>query len=44
MNLTAVEVKAFVPSLDFKKSKQFYLALGFEIPWSSEELALRSAR
>ena len=39
MNLAAVEIKAFVPSRDFEKSKQFYLALGFEIPWSSEELA-----
>ena len=39
MNLAAVEIKAFVPSRDFEKSKQFYLALGFEIPWSSEDLA-----
>ena len=39
MNLAAVEIKAFVPSLDFERSKQFYLALGFEIPWSSEDLA-----
>jgi catechol 2,3-dioxygenase-like lactoylglutathione lyase family enzyme len=39
MNLAVVEIKAFVPSLDFEKSKQFYLALGFEVPWSSEELA-----
>ena len=39
MNLAAVEIKAFVPSRDFGTSKQFYLALGFEIPWSSEDLA-----
>jgi len=39
MNLAAVEIKAFVPSRDFEESKQFYLALGFEIPWSSEDLA-----
>jgi hypothetical protein len=39
MNLAAVEIKAFVPSRDFEKSKQFYLALGFEIPWTSEDLA-----
>lgn len=39
MNLAAVEVKAFVPAADFALSKEFYLALGFEIPWSSEDLA-----
>ena len=39
MNLTAVEIKALVPSQDFERSKQFYLALGFEIPWTSEDLA-----
>jgi hypothetical protein len=39
VNLNAVEIKAFVPAADFKTSKQFYLALGFEIPWSSEGLA-----
>lgn len=39
MNLTAVEMKAFVPALDFAASKAFYLALGFEIPWSDDELA-----
>jgi len=39
MNLVAVEIKAFVPSRDFEQSKQFYLALGFEIPWSSDDLA-----
>lgn len=39
MNLHTVEIKAFVPALDFERSKQFYLALGFEVPWSSEDLA-----
>jgi hypothetical protein len=39
VNLTAVEIKAFVPALDFERSKRFYAALGFEIPWSSEDLA-----
>ncbi len=39
MNLTAVEIKAFVPARDIERSKQFYLALGFGIPWSSAELA-----
>lgn len=39
MNLAAVEIKAFVPALDFEVAKQFYLALGFEVPWSSEDLA-----
>lgn len=39
MNLATVEIKAFVPATDFELSKQFYIALGFEIPWSSEDLA-----
>ena len=39
MNLAVVEIKAFVPARDFEKSKQFYLALGFEIPWTSDDLA-----
>ena len=39
MNLSAVEIKAFVPATDFAVSEQFYLALGFEIPWSSDGLA-----
>jgi catechol 2,3-dioxygenase-like lactoylglutathione lyase family enzyme len=39
MNLTAIETKAFVPAIDFEASKQFYLALGFEVPWCSEDLA-----
>ena len=39
MNLATVEIKAFVPAADLGRSKLFYLALGFEIPWSSEDLA-----
>ena len=39
MNLSTVEIKAFVPALDFERSKAFYLALGFSIPWSSADLA-----
>lgn len=39
MNLAAVEIKAFLPAVDFERSKQFYQALGFEIPWSSPDLA-----
>ena len=39
MNLVAAEIKAFVPAADFALSKEFYVALGFEIPWSSEDLA-----
>ena len=39
MNLKTVEIKAFVPALDFARSKRFYAALGFEIPWSSDDLA-----
>jgi hypothetical protein len=41
--LRTVEVKAFVPSKDFALSKQFYRNLGFELAWSSDDLAyLRS--
>ena len=39
MSLAAVEIKAFVPALDFAVAKDFYAALGFEIPWSDDELA-----
>lgn len=39
MNLTTVEMKAFVPARNFERSKAFYQALGFEIPWSSDDLA-----
>lgn len=39
MNLSTVEMKAFVPATDFEASKAFYLALGFEVPWSDDRLA-----
>lgn len=39
MNLNTVEIKAFVPARDFAASKAFYAALGFEIPWSGDDLA-----
>ncbi|PNS07951.1 VOC family protein [Solilutibacter silvestris] len=37
--LGVVEIKAFVPARDFELSKRFYRDLGFEIPWSSDDLA-----
>jgi hypothetical protein len=39
MNLTTVEIKAFVPANNLEQSKAFYSALGFNIPWSSDDLA-----
>lgn len=39
MNLATVEMKAFVPATDFERSKDFYQALGFKVPWASEDLA-----
>jgi catechol 2,3-dioxygenase-like lactoylglutathione lyase family enzyme len=39
LNLSTVEVKAFVPARDFELSKQFYQAIGFTLAWSSEDLA-----
>lgn len=39
MNMETIEIKAFVPSRDFELSKRFYRDLGFNIPWSSDELA-----
>jgi catechol 2,3-dioxygenase-like lactoylglutathione lyase family enzyme len=38
-DLTAVEIKAFVPAKDFELSKRFYRELGFEVAWSSGDLA-----
>lgn len=37
--MTAIEVKAFVPARDFDLSRRFYQDLGFELAWSSEDLA-----
>ena len=39
MNFACTEIKAFVPALDFAVSRQFDQALGFEIAWSSDDLA-----
>lgn len=39
MNLRTVEMKAFVPATDLGASCRFYAALGFQIPWSDDELA-----
>jgi catechol 2,3-dioxygenase-like lactoylglutathione lyase family enzyme len=38
-NMKTVEAKAYVPSRDFPQSKQFYQDLGFDLVWSSEDLA-----
>ena len=38
-NMTAVEVKAFVPAKDFDLSKRFYEDLGFSLAWASDALA-----
>jgi hypothetical protein len=32
-------IKAFVPAKDFELSKRFYADLGFELAWSSGDLA-----
>lgn len=39
LNLAPVDIRAFVPARDFEQSKQFYQALGFTMPWSSDDLA-----
>lgn len=39
MNLATVDIKAFIPATDFYLAMEFYLGLGFEIPWSSDDLA-----
>lgn len=38
-NLTAIEIKAFVPAKNFELSKRFYQDVGFTVSWSSEDLA-----
>jgi catechol 2,3-dioxygenase-like lactoylglutathione lyase family enzyme len=38
-NMTVIEVKAFVPARDFALSKRFYQDLGFDLGWSSNDLA-----
>ncbi|MDQ8021473.1 MAG: VOC family protein [Moraxellaceae bacterium] len=39
MNLSVIEMKAYVPARDFEVSKAFYTAIGFQIGWSSEDMA-----
>jgi uncharacterized glyoxalase superfamily protein PhnB len=39
MNLNTVEIKAFVPALDFALSKRFYEAMGFRIAFSDDDIA-----
>jgi catechol 2,3-dioxygenase-like lactoylglutathione lyase family enzyme len=39
LNLRAVEAKAYVPSKNFEQSKRFYQEIGFELDWSTDELA-----
>ena len=38
-DLTAIEIKAFVPAKDFELSKRFYQDLGFTVAWSANGLA-----
>ena len=38
-NYETIEAKAFVPSKDYELSKQFYLDIGFEMKWASEDMA-----
>src|SRR5262245_35748184 len=38
-NMTTIEAKAFVPARDFDLAKRFYQDLGFDLAWSSEDLA-----
>lgn len=39
LNLTTVEIKAFVPAIDFALSKRFYQALGFTLASDSHDVA-----
>lgn len=38
-NLTTVELKTFVPAKDFARSRDFYQVLGFNMPWSDDNMA-----
>jgi hypothetical protein len=38
-NMATVEIKEFVPALDFAVSKRFYQDLGFTLAWSDDDLA-----
>jgi hypothetical protein len=39
LDLTAIELKAHLPALDFERSKAFYRELGFTLCWSNADLA-----
>ncbi|MBV9066643.1 MAG: VOC family protein [Methylobacteriaceae bacterium] len=38
-DMESIEIKAFVPARDFELSKQFYRDMGFDLAWSSGDLA-----
>jgi catechol 2,3-dioxygenase-like lactoylglutathione lyase family enzyme len=38
-DMTTIEVKAYVPARDFDQSKQFYQDLGFDLVWTTADLA-----
>jgi hypothetical protein len=40
IDLQASDIRTFIPSQDFGMSKDFYSALGCELEWSDENLAL----
>lgn len=40
VDLKASDVRTFVPAKDFAASKDFYVALGWELKWSDDGLAL----
>jgi len=40
INLHASDLRTFVPSQDFVLSKEFYLALGCDLEWADDDLAL----
>lgn len=40
IDLQASDLRSFVPAMDFSLSKDFDLALGFELEWADENLAL----
>jgi hypothetical protein len=39
MDLSVIEIKPFVPACRLSESIAFYAALGFEVPWQSDDLA-----
>jgi hypothetical protein len=40
IDLQASDLRTFVPALDFEISKDFYVALGCDLDWSDENMAL----